>query len=239
VLVVRHAETCTPGVGGCDADTAGKLYLQSTRCTSDTTPFVFGATGTATFDLLQRDCTTLAEKRRFLSRIYFVRDVTVTEPDGSTRVVPTLMRSEFDLPAAGTLGHQPAVPLIEGIERLRVEIGVDNVSLTGGAVDYTAAINWQDPVQKTRATNRGDGIPDGLFVRCTDATPCTTEQLMNATAVRIYVLARSRDATRGYTDTKTYTLGSATAGPFNDGFKRHVYTTTVRLPNVSGRRERP
>jgi len=234
VLLVRHAETCVPGVGACAADATGKLYLQSTRCTADTTPFVFGATGTATFDLLQRDCTTASEKRRFLSHIYYVRDFAVTPGDD----IPTLVRSEFDL-VGGTPGHRLAEPLIEGIEHLRVEIGVDNVSLTGGAVEYTAAIDWEDPVQKTRAANRGDGIPDALFVRCTDAVPCTTAQLMNATAVRIYVLARSRDRTNGYTDTKTYTLGNDTVGPFNDEFKRHVYSTTVRLPNVSGRRERP
>jgi type IV pilus assembly protein PilW len=97
------------------------------------------------------------------------------------------------------------------------------------------------------AENRGDGIPDGDFVRCDSLTPCeafdatnAVPDLVNVTAVRIYVLARSREPTPGYVDTKTYTLGSAPAiGPFDDGFKRHVYTTTVRLPNVSGRRERP
>jgi type IV pilus assembly protein PilW len=64
-------------------------------------------------------------------------------------------------------------------------------------------------------------------------------QLINVTAVKIYVLIRSREPTPGYTDTKTYTLGSTTMGPFNDGFKRHVYVTTVRLPNISGRRQTP
>ena len=63
---------------------------------------------------------------------------------------------------------------------------------------------------------------------------------MNATAIRIYVLARSREPTPGYTDTKTYSVGRADNAPaFNDGFKRHVYSTTVRLPNVAGRRGRP
>jgi type IV pilus assembly protein PilW len=28
-------------------------------------------------------------------------------------------------------------------------------------------------------------------------------------------------------------------GPFNDGFKRHVYVSTLRLPNVAGRRQTP
>ncbi len=124
---------------------------------------------------------------------------------------------------------------------MRVEIGIDDVSRTGDAVDYTAAIEWDDPATRdARPTNRGDGIPDGAFVRCTALAPCNIGDLMNATAVRVYVLARSREATPGYTDTKTYTLGTAgTVGPFNDGFKRHVYSTTVRLINVSGRRERP
>lgn len=237
MLVVRHAATCAPGDVGCEtepAGTAGKLYMQSTRCNSEATPYVFGLHGTATFDLTQRDCTTPAEKRSFVSNIYYVRDYAVTAGDG----IPTLVRSGFDL-VGGVLAHQAPVPLIEGIDAIRFEFGIDNVSPTGAAVDYTTAINWVDPVLKTRATNRGDGIPDGNFIRCTAATPCTAAQLMNATAIRIYVLARSREPTTGYTDTKTYTLGSTTVPAFNDGFKRHVYSTTVRLPNVSGRRERP
>ena len=234
ILIVRHAETCVPGFGGCPIEAAGKLYLQSTRCTTETTPYVFGASGTATFNLTQRDCVTPAERRRLISHIYYIRNFAVTAGDG----IPTLVRSEFDL-SGGTLAHQAPVPLIEGIDSMRVEFGIDNLSRTNEAVNYGVPIVWVNPVQKTSARNRGDGIPDGLFVRCTTAAPCTLAQLMNATAVRIYVLARSRDTTNGYTDTKTYTLGNATVGPFDDGFKRHVYSTTVRLPNVSGRRERP
>ena len=62
---------------------------------------------------------------------------------------------------------------------------------------------------------------------------------MNVTAVKLYVLVRSREASPGYTDTKTYTLGGTVMGPFNDDFKRHVYVSTVRLPNIAGRRETP
>jgi len=138
------------------------------------------------------------------------------------------------------LSHQPPVALIEGIDAMRVEIGIDDVSRTGDPVDYTDAVEWEDPDERTTAVNRGDGIPDGAFVRCTALAPCDLSDFMNATAVRVYVLARSREATPGYTDTKTYTLGTAgTVGPFSDGFKRHVYSTTVRLINNSGRRERP
>ena len=83
-------------------------------------------------------------------------------------------------------------------------------------------------------------MPDGDFVRCTTATPCTVSDLVNSTSAKIYVLARSREASPNYTDTKTYTLGTAGAiAPFNDHFKRHVFTTTVRLNNIAGRRILP
>jgi type IV pilus assembly protein PilW len=34
-------------------------------------------------------------------------------------------------------------------------------------------------------------------------------------------------------------LGTAALGPFNDHYKRHVFSTSVRLTNISGRRETP
>ena len=238
LLVVRHAQMCVPGDGGCEADAAGQVYMQASLCPDDAAQYVFGQTGTATFDLRRMNCgvvtnpANLTGKRKFISNLYFVRTV-----DG----VPTLMRSTFTLPAGGgTPAHQPPVALVEGIDAFRVEFGVDDVSGTGDPVNYAVATEWQDEDTKEMPTNRGDGIPDGDFVRCDTATPCGVDELMNVTAVRIYVLARSREPTQGYTDTKTYSLGAGTTlGPYDDGFKRHVYTTTVRLPNISGRRERP
>ena len=38
--------------------------------------------------------------------------------------------------------------------------------------------------------------------------------------------------------TKTYDLGAGiVVGPFNDHYKRHAYTSVVRLMNPAGRRE--
>ena len=83
-------------------------------------------------------------------------------------------------------------------------------------------------------------MPDGAYIHCTTAVPCTVDQLINVSAVKLYVLVRSREESPGYTDTKTYTLGGGTTlGPFNDRYKRHLYVTTMRLPNVAGRRETP
>jgi type IV pilus assembly protein PilW len=234
VLVVRHAENCVPGgpSPNCEGLVAGRLYFQSSLCATDVEAYLFGTAG---FDLRRRDCATLAEIRRFMSTIYYVRDYAVTAGDG----IPTLMRSQFDFLPSGNLEQQAAVPLIEGIAAFRVEFGVDDLSETATPVDYTTAVAWVDPETRTSASNRGDGVPDDAFVHCTTAAPCTVAELANVTAARLYVLAQSREVSRGYTDSKTYTLGDTVLGPFDDAFQRHLFVTTVRLPNVAGRRITP
>jgi type IV pilus assembly protein PilW len=231
VLFVRHADTCVVGdPAPCQAYNAANLYFQPSRCLTDLVPYVLDDDPTA-FTLRQRGCTAAAEKRKFISNIYYVRDHAVTAGDG----IPTLMRSQF-----GAVAHQAPVALIEGIEGFIVEFGVDDVSKTGAAVNYAQVINYADPMTRTTPTNRGDGSPDGPYVHCTTAAPCGVAELMNVTAVKMYVLARSREPTQGYTDTKVYLMGGGiTMGPFNDGFKRHLFVTTVRLPNYAGRRMTP
>lgn len=226
VLVVRHAETCLPGVGNCEAESAGDVYFQPSLCTSDSSSYYLGTAG---FTLLQRDCATLAEKRKFISNIYYIRNYASNPDDG----IPTLVRSNFD----GT-EHHAATPLIEGIESFHVEFGIDNLSKTGDPVDYSSAVSWKDPNTKKIPTNRGDGIPDE-FTYCTVSSPCTVDELMNITAVKLHVLSRNRESTPGYKDVKEYMLGEKKLGPFNDGYKRHVFSTTIRLPNIAGRRETP
>jgi type IV pilus assembly protein PilW len=235
---VRHAELCAVDSGGnCENKAVGKLYFQAARCTDELPGYVLAVEDDdpATYPLTTIECdsTKPAEKRKFVSNIYYIRDYAVTAGDG----IPTLMRSTFDL-AGGTLGQQPPVPMVEGIEGFRVELGVDSLSETGGAVDYGAKVVWADPKARTTPTNRGDGSPDGDFVSCSTVA-CTLAQVTNVTAVKLYVLVRSREPTPGYTDTKTYQLGGTTMGPFNDAFKRHVYVSTVRLPNIAGRRMTP
>jgi len=98
-------------------------------------------------------------------------------------------------------------PLIEGIEAFRVEYGIDS---------------------------GGDGSPDSYL----SVPPTTKEDLSDIVAVKIHVLARNLEPSPGYTDSKSYRLGATTPiDAANDRFKRHVYSTTVRLVNPSGRRE--
>jgi hypothetical protein len=214
--------------------------------------------GTHQFPLHRRNCVgtgdpamlpitsgDIAAKRRFLSTIYYVHDF--DHPDRAGEVLPTLVRARLD-GSGMSQAHQAPQPLIEGIEEFRVELGIDNVSDAGTPVDYSTAVDWLDPDEKTSPGNRGDGEPD-LFIRCTTASPCTAADLVNVVAVKLYVLARSRDPSPGHIDDRTYCLGELQpggacaaadqVGPANDAYKRHVFSTSVRLVNVSSRRETP
>ena len=82
----------------------------------------------------------------------------------------------------------------------------------------------------------GDGIVDGYVAAPNDV------QLSNAVAAKVFVLARNTEATSGYVDDKTYTLGTVagtTTTATNDAFKRHAFANEVRLMNLGGRKEIP
>jgi type IV pilus assembly protein PilW len=244
VLVVRHLETCKSGVdSGCAAPTASDLYFQLARCNDPssvnytTSTYILGtvtlpyppATPTVATSRFKGNCVNTADLFKYVSNIYYVRNYAVTPGDG----VPTLMRSQF---TGGS--HQTAEAMIEGVEGFRVEFGLDSASDAGTTVTYTTGVTWANSSLLTSPTNRGDGIPES-YVHCTAASPCTPAQLMNAVSAKVYVLVRSEVKTPNYTDNKTYNLGSTTLGPFTDSYKRHLFTQTVRLVNVSSRRETP
>jgi type IV pilus assembly protein PilW len=252
LLIVRHAEPCVPGEANCDADVAGRLYFQASNCVlqlDDDQNYVLDTSGFD--DMRNRDCTgtggsppaitggTLADKRRFMQSIYYIRSWANTSTDG----IPTLVRSEFDF-SGGTLAQQDPVALVPGIERFRVELAFDDTSDSGDPVENHTPIAWADTGNRNSPTNRGDGVPDGDYVHCptagSTAAPCTPARLANTVALRMYVLARADQKSPGYKDQKTYTLGpNLTIAAPDDGFKRHVFSTSMRLHNIAGRRETP
>ena len=233
ILLVRYAENCIPGQTNCDAEKTGRLYFQSSRCTVEMSDpnkrFVLSTTGfnlraNITCPAVSPATDTLAAKRRFVSNIYYVRNYSVTAGDG----IPTLVRSSFNLNGS-TLEYQPPQPLIEGIQGLRVEYGIDNLGRNGLAANYDSTAG---------AINRGDGVPD-TYITCPKAggTACNHNDMFHVVSARLHVLARNLETTPGHQDTKTYVLAGTTYGPFNDGFIRRTYSTTVRLMNPAGRRE--
>jgi type IV pilus assembly protein PilW len=216
VLLVRHANTCVRGAVGCDGGTDTGWHIQVSGCRDVGTedPYVIDE---AAFPLRTKTCSLaspvlavdLAPQRKVVSKLYYLAD---------SGGVPTLMRVEL---VNGV--YSAPQPLIEGVESFRVELGLDTLGKNGFPIS---------------ASNPGDGSAD-VFKRCTAATPCVLGDLANAVAVKLYVLVRNTVATRGYTDKKAYQLGSTAIAATNDGFKRHVFTTAIRLTNPSGRREIP
>jgi type IV pilus assembly protein PilW len=215
VVVVRRTSTCVAGSTGCEALTSGAFYyFQASLCNPATGNAELASaniinyyrldTVTANLDRHQRTCVgagclcvdppaPLADIRRYHTHIYFVANNSV-----GTDGVPTLKRAEL-----GGGGFTIA-PLVEGIENLKLEYGID--------------------------TN-GDGMPDSY-----SPTPGTVANWRNVTSVKLYLLARNTEPSPGYTNSKTYTLDSATTVVASDAYRRHVFNTSVKLSNVAGRR---
>lgn len=164
-----------------------------------------------------------ASIRKYRSHIYFVAPCSVPA-DGTTicagasddngRPIPTLKRLEMGANGAFTI-----VPMVEGIEAIRVEYGLDTIP---ASADVNTGLI-------------GDGVTDSYV------TAATVPQAGNAISVRLYVLARNTTPTTGYTDDKTYTLAASTFTPTGaqTSYKRHVYNAEVRIVNQAGRREIP
>ena len=210
VLVVRHANTCTTGTAGCDGGSDDGPQIQVSACQAGSPPpeaqyVLESSADSAEFTLTQKDCTTIAPLRKLVSNVYYL---------ASSEGQPTLMRASL------RGGGYSVEPLIEGIEAMRFEYGIDTLGRNG---------------LPTSPTNPPDGSAD-TYVSC---APCDLSQLANVVAVKVHLLARNLEPTPGYTDSKAYQLGATAVAAANDPYKRHVFSTTVRLVNVSGRREQP
>ena len=200
VIVIRRFNTEPTPVGSV---VATQTYVQISECSTDppATPYLIDTgANAANFTLKNRTCGAQAAVWRYREQLYYIRDYSVNAGDG----IPTLVRVELDG------GVSAPVPLVEGIENLRVDLGVDN---------------------------DGDGTPDA-WRRCDAASPCTTADYTNVMAAKVYVLSRTIDQSRDYTDDKTYSLGvSGTVTAASDHYKRHVYSALIAMPNRSGPRE--
>jgi len=141
-------------------------------------------------------------------RSYHTKIYFVTNNYKSGDGIPTLRVAEL-----GATGFTIS-PLVAGIEQFQVEYGMD--------------------------TN-GDGIPDvyssdpGAYNGCSGVA-CQTNW-RNVVSAKIYILARNTLPSSGFADSHTYVAGGNTYGPYNDAYKRHLYTSLGRLNNVAGRLE--
>ena len=236
ILVVRRAstslfcpagKTCAAGVPAAQAGEpdATKFYLQTTPPeykldlgSSGNLGSVFTLKRPAVNNTEVRD----VALRQYVVRIYFISKCNVpasgstcngTTDDGGTPV-PTLKMLE--------LGPGPAfqkLAIAEGIEQLQFDFGIDDPVFCGGAA--AAA----------------DGVAD-CVVMCDATTPCSTAAWSNVVSVDVNLVARNAEASPDYADDKTYSLGlKGYTTATGDRYRRHAYSSFVRVNNVSMRRE--
>ena len=216
ILVIRRANTAATALGSLDAN---EVYMQANSDPANTAnPIIAFGTDTsppAKYTLTKKDGVTPAEIRKYHVDIYFVSPCNV--PSGSTNCTaaadggrPIPTLKRMSIALDGTGTLARIIePIAEGIESLQVDYGVDT---------------------------DGDGMPNGNFL----AAPASNPAWSDVMAVQLHVLARTLEQTVGPVDTKTYKLGTApdVVSP-GDRFRRHVFTSEVRLVNPAGRRETP
>ena len=191
ILVVRRTATVPVAVA-----TAGTTYLQVSECNTSVTPFVLGTGG---FSLQQKDCATPADLRQYMVDIYYISTCDVCGTD----TIPTLKMVQSGAAAAPVI-----TPLVEGIENMQFDYGIDNTG-DGSPDTYTttpAASDWQNVM----------AVQVNLLARNNDPTTGYTD-------TKTYSLSM--------------VSGVPAVKPFNDHFKRHAYSELVRAINPSGRRE--
>ncbi len=202
ILVIRRAHTVPITAAAASADTT---FLQVSLCTVET-----GTTGNvyklakapASYNLSKKSCTGVnsgpfADLRRFLVQIYFI-DSNNVAGDG----IPTLKMAELSSTNTFVI-----TPLVEGIEYMQVDYGIDN---------------------------NNDGVLDGSYTSC---SACTTDDWSHVVSVKVNLISRNLETTNNYTDSYTYNLGSAGNVVPNDAYKRHAYTQVIRLTNPASRKE--
>lgn len=245
IVVVRRADT-TP-LSGSDKPVKNEVYLQSNFQSmeiqlGDSTTFTLGslngtdnsvavvgttADGSAPtifkklnvdgYTPISNDLRVAADIRKFHVHIYFVSPC--NEPAGASTTctgsndddgnpIPTLKR--LVLTSVGGVTTFTKESLVEGVENMQIDYGIDD----------------------TPDESVGYGTPDQYV-----ATP-TTAQFANVVSAKVYFLVRNLSTSQDYADSKKYRLGTAgLTTATGDAYKRHVYSTTARVANVSGRRE--
>ena len=211
MLVVRHADLTAP-IAVASA-VAGQPYIQTgqTGPGSAIASVIGSGPNTALFKL-QDKSGNIASLRKYIVRLYFISPCNT--PAGAACTAsddagnPTPTLKRLDLGV--NAAGATAFSMVPLAE------GIENLQLDYG-LDSAAA----------------DGSPHTYTT-----APATSADWSNVMAIRVNILARNNDATGGYIDKKSYTLGLATTIPaFNDAYKRHVFTELVRATNPSGRRE--
>jgi type IV pilus assembly protein PilW len=246
ILVVRRA--ASEALAPTDVPQDGAIYLQANPINGElqvgddanAIGTAYKADGAAT-SIFNRDGVTAAPIHRYLVHIYFIAPCTMPDGGGENctganddggNPIPTLKRLE--LSASGGVAQMNIVPLVSGVENIQFDFGVDNLPAT---VDVITGLPG-DGAPDCLDTDPGSGANAGVTPGCATANPGAIEEWTNVVSAQAHLLARSYRPDNSYTDGKTYDLGEGLAALTPGGsYRRHAYSTAVRLTNLGGRRE--
>jgi type IV pilus assembly protein PilW len=206
-LVVRRVATTPIPVASVGSGSAG-MYVQASSCSSDTQIL---KTGKIAANFSSAPLLRQKDCATSVTSVwpYLSRTYFLSAPSG----VPTLSVAELDNSGIRI------IPLAEGVEDMHLSYGLDFDA--DGSPDCFA-----------------DDLAGAQPAQCPSWAGSELDKWSNVTAVSIRFLVRSTETFRGWTDTRTYDLGRAAAsGPFNDAYKRQVFSVAIPLPNVGGPRE--
>lgn len=227
ILVIRRADTTSIAPPfTAPVPTPGEIYIQ----TNTSAHVLAMGQNTAAFTLTEstKAYSGVTNISPYLVHVYFISPCNVPA-NGTTCQV-----------AANGTGPDDNGRPIPTLKRLELSY------TTGGATTFTnPAVPLVEGIEDMQLyygiDNNGDGYPDGY-----GTYPANTTDWANVMSVNIFLMAQSTECSTGYSDTKTYNLGSApiaaatiaaTVAPCTNGdYKRHVFNSVVRAINPSGRR---
>lgn len=210
ILVIRRVDTSTAIAQAAAVAAASTTpYLQASQCPNDSlaTPYRVDNIP-ANFTLRQRNCTTIsttpyAELRRMMVHVYFI-DSNNQAGDG----IPTLKRME--LSDTGTMAAADIKPLVEGIEFMQVDYGIDATA---------------------------DGVADS-YSTCSACTVTDWSNVVSV-KIYVVARNIETSAGYSDTKTYSLGLDGTYTPAAGDRYKRHAYAQVVRLVNPASRRETP
>jgi type IV pilus assembly protein PilW len=232
ILVIRRVDTTSIPSTSFGTLTQGEVYLQT--ITSDKKLDLGQNSGAFTLANNTLHNTSVANVRAYLVHIYYISPCDVpangskcqvaangsgpgadgTGPDDNGRPIPTLKRLELSASGGNTVFN--VVPLVEGIENMQLDYGIDSSGDGYPDNNYTTVpantTDWSDVMN----------VRINLLAQNTE---CTT----GFTDTKTYDM--------GNAGTLTAAAAGATVAPCSNGdYKRHVFTEVVRVVNPSSRR---
>lgn len=245
VFVIRRASTTAITVGGAGY-VSGEAYLQASTCPEGNVDALAkypprflarATTNSADFNLHTLSCTptvpgAVSSVRKLITRIYFISqcDDCVNNLDNNASTVgdgmPTLKMVELGVNGGALTVLGNVRTIAPGVENMHVEYGIDTTD--DGSVDA-----WVVSNNNPRQTGATGTAVTGMRL---DAN--AENRWEDVMAVKLFLITRDLKITSGPASTKVFTMGSLS--PLTtpaDGYRRRMTSTTIKLINMSGRRE--